>query len=276
MKRFATFLLLAAASFGVSAQAAFDTTHKAWDVLVKKHVVVLRGGQASQVNYDGFRADEAALKAYTDSLSKVTEAEFDKWPREERMAFLINAYNAFTVVKILQKYPNLKSIRDFGGLIGNPWKDKFFKLFGHDSYLDEVEHEMLRKRGAYDEPRVHFAVNCASVGCPMLREEAYVGARLDAQLEEQAKRFLSDRTRNRFNAERGALDVSKIFDWYKTDWTSSLKGIGKDAKPIESLEQYFSRYASLLSDKPEEQKRIAEGKLPVRYLDYDWNLNRAK
>ena len=108
----------------------------------------------------------------------------------------------------------------------------------------------------------------------MLREEAFVAERLDAQLEEQAKRFLSDRSRNRFN--NGVLEVSKIFDWFKVDWQSGYKGIGKDAAPVPSREQYFARYASLLSDKPEEQKLIADGKVEIRFLDYDWNLNGIK
>ena len=259
------------------AWAQFDHAHKAWDGLLKKHVVLMGAGRnASQVNYAGFKSDQAQLKTYTDGLSRVTQAEFDLWNREQRMSFLINAYNAFTVTKVLQRYPDLKSIRDFGSLIGNPWKDKFFKLFGEDSYLDEIEHERLRKPGAFDEPRVHFAVNCASIGCPMLREEAFVADRLDAQLEEQALRFVGDRSRNRFNSARGYLEVSKIFDWYKVDWESGYKGIGKDAVPITSREQYFARYTRQLADKPEDQKVIADGKEQIRFLDYDWNLNRTR
>ncbi len=258
-----------------AAQAQFDHSHRAWDGLLKKHVVVQQGGKVGKTKYDGFKDDEAALKAYTDSLSRVTEAEFKGWSKPQQMAFLINAYNAFTVVKVLQKYPNLKSIRDFGNVIGNPWKDKFFTLLGKEAFLDDIEHNTLRKPGVYDEPRVHYAVNCASIGCPMLREEAFVADRLDAQLDEQAKRFLSDRSRNRFDAAKGVLEVSKIYDWFKVDWQSGYKGIGKDGA-VTSREQYFGRYAALLADKPEEQKMIADGKVEIRFLDYDWNLNGIK
>ena len=258
------------------AQAQFDHSHKAWDTLLKKHVVLLQGGRASQTSYAGMRADEAALKAYAESLSKVTEAEFKGWNKAQQMAFLINTYNAYTVVKILQKYPNLKSIRDFGSVIGNPWKDKFFTLFGREAFLDDIEHNTLRKPGVYDEARVHYAVNCAAIGCPMLREEAFVADKLDAQLEEQARRFLSDRSRNRFNAAQGALEVSKIFDWFKVDWQSGYKGIGANAQPIASREQYFARYADVLSDKPEERKLIAAGSVAIRFLDYDWAINDAR
>jgi hypothetical protein len=230
----------------------------AWDVLLKKHVVVLDGGKASQVRYAGMAQDRSALRVYLEQLSKVRQEEFDRWPREEQMAFLINAYNAFTVEKILARYPDIGSIWDFGKLFGNPFKDEFFVLLGQRRSLDWIEHEKLRQ--TYRDPRIHFAVNCASVGCPMLREEAYVAARLEAQLEAQARRFLSDRSRNRLREER--LEVSKIFDWFKEDF--------------EPRAAYFARYAEVLSDDPKGRSAIAGGRLALRFLDYDWSLNDAK
>ena len=271
-----TALLLLVLPFGSAVAQGFDHEHAAWTALLKKHVVLLDGGKASQVRYAGFQQDRAALKSYLDSLSKVTPQEFDGWSKAERMAFLINAYNAFTIEKILARYPNIKSIWDFGKFFGNPFKDRFFALFGRESFLDRVEHETLRNPGAYDEPRVHFAVNCASVGCPMLREEAYVAARLDAQLEEQARRFLSDRSRNRYDPERGLLEVSKIFDWFKEDWTSGYRGFEGKGEPIRSREQYFAAYAALLADDPQQQKRLLDQKAEIRFLEYDWALNDAK
>jgi len=269
------FLLLIAllAPGSAIAQAQFDHEHGAWSALLKKHVALLDGGKASQVRYAGFQQDRAALKSYLDSLSKVTQQEFDGWSKAQRMAFLINAYNAHTVEKILTRYPSIKSIWDFGKVFGNPFKDRFFTLLGRASTLDQVEHETLRKPGAYDEPRVHFAVNCASVGCPMLREEAYVAERLDAQLEEQARRFLSDRSRNRYHADSGRLEVSRIFDWFKEDWTSSYRGFEGKAVPVLSREQYFAGYAGLLADTPDHRNAIEARKAELRFLDYDWNLN---
>lgn len=265
------FVLPAGAAF-----AQFDHTHAAWNALLKKHVVVVDGGKASQVRYAGFAQDRAALKAYLDALSKVTEAEFKSWTKPQQMAFLINAYNAFTIEKILTRYPELKSIRDFGTVFGNPWKDRFFTLLGKPSYLDQVEHEILRAKGVYGEPRVHFAVNCASIGCPGLREEAFVAERLDAQLEEQTRRFLSDRSRNRYNEKSGQLEVSKIFDWFREDWESGNKGIGASAQAIDSREQFFARYAKQLADQPDAQAKIAERKAGLAFLEYDWALNAAK
>ena len=256
------------AGWSVSARAqAFDHGHSAWSTLLKKHVVLLRGGQASQVRYAGFAADRAALKAYLDTLSAVTPAAFNAFGKPQQMAFLINAYNAFTVELILTKYPNLASIKDLGSLLSNPWKPKWVPLLGDKLSLDDIEHGNLRARGRFDDPRIHFAVNCASVGCPMLREEAFVPERLDAQLDEQALRFLSDRTRNRLR--EGRLEVSKIFDWYGEDFRLGHRGIG-------SLAAFLARHADVLADAPADRERVRAQKAEISFLDYDWALNDAK
>ena len=131
----------------------FDHSHKAWDALLRKNVVLISGGKASQFRYAQMAKERGALKAYLGSLSGVKEQEFNSWNKSQRMAFLINAYNAFTVEKILTRYPDLKSVWDFGKLFGNPFKDEFFTLFGRKFTLDGIEHETLRKKGTYDEPR---------------------------------------------------------------------------------------------------------------------------
>jgi hypothetical protein len=256
--------------------AQFDHSHSAWNALLAKHVVLIEGGNASQVRYAGFAQDRAALKAYLDSLSRVTSREFESWTKPQQMAFLINAYNAFTVEKILTRYPDIKSIRDFGRVIGNPFRDSFFVLLGTGSSLDRIEHELLRAKGVYEEPRVHFAVNCASIGCPMLREEAYVAERLDAQLEAQTLRFLSDRSRNRYDPAKSVLEVSKIFDWFKEDWQSGYRGLGKDATPISSREQFFAKYADVLATTPEGRQAVRERKAALVFLEYDWALNDVR
>ena len=257
----------AVAASGVPAQA-FDPTHVAWTALLRKHVVPLRGGQASQVRYAGFKADRAALQAYRDSLSAVGEAAFKAMGKPQQMAFLINAYNAFTVELILTKYPGLASIKDLGSVFSSPWKPKWIPLLGGKVSLDDIEHGMLRERGRFDDPRVHFGVNCASIGCPPLREEAFVAERLDAQLDEQALRFISDRTRNRFDAAAGRLDVSKIFDWYGVDFSLGHRGIA-------SLPAFLSRYADTLADAQVDRERVRGQRAEISYLPYDWKLNDA-
>jgi len=251
-------LTLLAAALLVTPALALDHSHAAWDALLKKHVVLVEGAKASQLRYAAIAKERGALQQYLKDLSRASQAEFEGWSRPEQMAFLINAYNAATVEKVLTRYPDLRSIWDFGKVFGNPFRDEFFALLGRRMSLDQLEHDILRKR--YGEPRIHFAVNCASIGCPMLREEAYVGVHLERQLEEQARRFLSDRSRNR--ARDGRLEVSKIFDWYKEDF--------------EPRERFFARFAAVLSDQPAEQKRVAEGKARITFLDYDWSLNDSR
>ena len=119
---------------------------------------------------------------------------------------------------------------------------------------------------------MHFALNCASIGCPLLRREAYVAEKLDAQLEDQTRRFLSDRSRNRYNADKNTLEMSKIFLWYKIDWTSGYRGLGR-AQAITTPEQFLARYAQLFTDDPAHQQRIAAGRAAITYLEYDWALN---
>ncbi len=250
-----------------AAAQTFDHNHAAWTTLLKKHVVLLGGGKASQARYAGFASDSSALKAYTDSLSAVSSTAFNAFSKPQQMAFLINAYNAFTVALILTRYPKLASIRDLGTLLSNPWKPKFIALLGTEMSLDNIEHDTLRAKGRYDDPRIHFAVNCASVGCPMLREEAFFAERLEAQLDEQALRFMSDRSRNRF--ADGKLQLSKIFDWYGDDFKQGYKG-------ITSLGAFAARYANQLADAPADRERIKAQGLEIGFLDYDWKLNDAR
>jgi hypothetical protein len=243
---------------GAALGQGFDHSHRSWDALLKKSVVLAEGGNVSLVRYDAMAQDRAALKEYLDSLGRVGEAEFGAWSGPERMAFLINAYNAHTVEKILTRYPDIHSIWDFGRIFSNPFKDRFFRLFGRPFSLDDIEQDYLRK--PYREARIHYALNCASIGCPMLREEAYVPERLERQLEDQAVRFLGDRSRNRFAG--GKLELSKIFDWY-----------GEDFEPRRA---YFARYARVLADDPASQRLIAEGKAAFSFLEYDWSLNASR
>jgi hypothetical protein len=261
--------LAAAASARPGFAKAFDHEHDAWTRLLRKHVLLLRGGVASQVRYAGFEADRAILRRYLDGLSAVSAPHFAAFSKAQQQALLINAYNAFTVELILTKYPNLKSIKELGSLLSSPWKPKWIPLLGSTASLDDIEHEMLRKRGVYDDPRVHFAVNCASIGCPMLREEAFVGGRLDMQLAQQTQRFLSDRTRNRWNAQRGRLELSKIFNWYGEDFQLGHRG-------FESLSGFAAEHADLLADAPADRQRIRGEKVEITFIDYDWALNDAR
>jgi len=260
MKKLLAFVLMSL--LAVSAHAEFDHTYAAWGPLVKKHVRWLPDDKQSRVDYAGFKADRAALKQVLAQLSAVPKAEFAGWTKAERMAFLINAYNAFTVELILTRYPDLKSIKDLGPFLSTPWKIEFFTLLGEKRHLDWIEHEQLRP--LYDDPRVHGAVNCASIGCPALRNEAFTAARLDQQLDDGMLRFMSDRTRNR--ARGGRLEVSSIFKWFREDWEQGHRGFSR-------IEDLYAKYAKELSDDPAVQAKIRAATMPVSHLDYDWSLN---
>jgi len=234
-------------SFGLSFSSVANEhlTHKGWNTLLNKHV-----DEAGNVDYKGFKSEEKALNEYLTVLSK--NHPDNSWKRNDRLAFWINAYNAFTVKLIVKNYP-VKSIKDLGGSIykvNTPWDIKFIKI-GEEVYdLNNIEHGMIRKE--FSDPRIHFAVNCASVSCPKLRNEAYVGTTIEQQLEDQAKYFINNKVKNQIKSTKKAK-LSKIFRWYKGDFTSS--GM--------SIVEYINQYADV--------KLEADAK--IEFLDYDWELN---
>ncbi len=252
-------LLILLCLFGATLAQAYD--HGAWDGLLKRHVLPVRGGVATVVDYAGMAQERPALEGYLDGLAAVRPEDFQRWPKNERLAFLINAYNAWTVELILTAWPGLDSIKDLGGLFSSPWKKAFIPLLGRTRSLDDIEHGMIRARGAYDDPRIHFAVNCASIGCPALRPEAYAGDRLDAQLDDAARRFLADRSRNRL--VDGKLRVSSLFKWY-----------GGDFSRAGGVPGFLAGQAQALGLSEAQAGALRKGVLQLDYLDYDWGLNR--
>jgi len=259
-------LLLALTLFfsgALHATEGFDHTHTQWTALLQAHVQWNAQGTASQVDYPGFQADQPLLQGYLDQLSAVTEAQYRQWTTTQQLAFLINAYNAFTVQLILEHYP-LESIKEIGGLFSNAWQQAFIPLLGQTLTLDDIEHGMIRQPGVFDDPRIHFAVNCASIGCPALRDEAFVASRLDAQLEDSQQRFLGDRSRNRYDPKRKRFLVSKIFKWYGKDFDQRWG----------SLEGYLQQHASLLANPAEHDRARTTDE--VDFAFYDWNLNQRQ
>lgn len=257
------------------AQNRHDHGYAAWTALLRKHVRVAADGNSSRVDYRGFAADRARLHAFLKTLSAVGADDYASWSKPQQFAFLANAYNAFTVEKILTRYPNLKSIRDFGLVFGNPWKDRFFTLLGRPQHLDGIEHEWMRAPGVFDDPRVHVAVNCASIGCPMLDREAFTAEKLDAQLEDLMRRFLSDRTRNRYDPRTKTLELSQLFDWYADDFRKG--GVSFLGYPgFASLAELGARYADQLADTDADRAALRAGSAPIRFVEYDWSLNDAR
>lgn len=168
---------------------AFDHSHQSYDKLLS--AIVTEKGPQSFVDYDHLKNNPHELNAYLKQIEAVTKDEFEQWNEQQQLAFLINAYNAFTLKLILNNYPDIKSILDLGGLIiSSPWKKKFFTLFGKKSFLAYIEDDLLREN--YKEPRIHFAINCASKGCPALQKKAYVANNLEQQLEKASLQFMRD------------------------------------------------------------------------------------
>lgn len=264
MKRLQALLMVVMLGISVAATSAgFDHQHRAWSQLLSDHVRWFRDGTASAVDYAGFRADAAKLDDYLAMLSGVSRDTFDAWGEDQQLAFLINAYNAFTVRLILNQEPGLESIRDIGGLFGSPWDQRFFSLLGRKRTLDEVEHEMIRPW--FGDPRIHMAVNCASVGCPALARTAYTDDALDTQLDDAVTRFLSDSTRNRYKPVTRQFEVSPIFKWYGDDWNAKSGYPG-------GIRGFLLQHLALLapgSPVNPEDARDAD----IEYLDYDWSLN---
>lgn len=259
----ASMLLLAlAASF---AQAS--TLHQNWNALLAQHVSPTNQSHNTSVDYAGFLAQRSALKAYLSELEQVTRSDFDQWSDAEQLAFLINAYNAWTVELILTEYPDLESIRDLGNIFRSPWEKSFIPLLGKVYSLDDIEHDLIRGDNKYQEPRIHFAVNCASIGCPALREDAYEASKLDDQLEQQTLRFLSDRSRN--YAQNDELYLSSIFKWYKDDFEKGFRGAN-------SLASFLLLYSESLGLTAQQRVTLESKDMKIDYLDYDWQLNDVK
>lgn len=221
-------------------------SHQLWNELLQKHVKA-----NGLVNYQGFKADEEKLNKYLQILSN-NHPNTKNWSEQEQIAYWINAYNAYTIDLILQHYP-LTSIKDITNLnipfISSPWDIKFIEIEGQKYDLNNIEHGILRKQ--FNEPRIHVGVNCASISCPNLPTYAFTADELDKQLNKRMIAFLSDTTKNKIT--RDSIKVSKIFNWFKGDFTKNGQTL------VEFLQPYT--------------KITIKSDADIEYLDYNWNLN---
>lgn len=256
MKFFRIFLVYSLL-FSVSAVSAplFDATYAEWHSLLKEVSDVK--GSVTNVDYDALKANPAKLNSVLEKLTAVSAEEFSKFKENERLAFYINAYNAFTVKLIVDHYP-VKSIKNIGGAFKKPWDIRFFTLLGQKRTLDELEHGIIRKQ--FNEPRIHLALVCAAKACPGLRP--YTAANLDPELDKASGDFLRDPTRNRYDATKHELTLAKIFDWYGDDFK----------KKFSSVPLFVAPYLANGDKKLESEIKSPETK--VSYFDYDWSLNK--
>jgi uncharacterized protein DUF547 len=242
-------VVLALCLFAATAHAActdVDQTHAKWSAILGRWV------ENGSVDYTALqREGQTMLTAYLADLSGACASDYERWTRAERIAFWINAYNAFTIQLILDHYP-IASIRKIGWLPGSVFREKFIPLEGLKGgpiSLDDIENGTLRS--GFQEPRIHFALVCGSRSCPPLRSEAYRSVDLDGQLDDQARTFLHDPAKNRVDAAKKTLYLSSIFKWFRPDFEAAAG----------SLPAYVARYVDSGTD------------FAVEFLDYDWSLN---
>lgn len=232
-----------------AACTSVDQTHAQWSAILARWVA------DGRVDYAGLqREGQPALAAYLSTLSGACGPDYERWTRSERIAFWINAYNAFTVRLILDHYP-IASIRTIGWLPGAAFRERFIPLEGLKGgtiSLDDIENPTLRS--TFREPRIHFALVCASRSCPALRSEAYRGTDLERQLDDQARVFLHDPTKNRVDPATRTLYLSSIFKWFRGDFEAAGSLPAYVAHYLDSGTTQISNY-------------------DVEFLDYDWSLN---
>ena len=248
LRIFLVFFYLSALLATIASQtwAAAKVDNRLYAELLAKHS---RGGL---VDYASFKTEHPKLKEYLEHLAAIDP---DTLGRDDAFAYYINLYNAATIDLILENYPGIDSIKDIGGFFGNPWKIEFITLKDKKVHLDHVEHEILRP--TYKDPRLHFAVNCASLGCPVLHAKPFEGQTLDATLDELTRQNMADPAHTRLVGDD--LYVSKVFDWFGEDWG------GKEDKVA-----FVRKYSS-----PEQAAAIDQlgDKLDLKYSNWDWTLN---
>jgi hypothetical protein len=241
MNRIKSLMCAVAALTALAApMAGAEGATEGFDALLRDHV------KDGVVDYPGIAANKS-FNAFLDSLGAPAKTE----TKAGKLAYWINAYNAFSIKGILDG-------RSPSGFLGRQlfFKRAKYKLAGEETTLDNLEHKMIRPLG---EPRIHFAVVCASFSCPKLRAEAYTEQKLEAQLQAGAVSFINDPSRNRFDKAGKTAYLSEIFKWFKDDFSA---GAG-------SVEKFVAKY---LND-PEIARDLEQGNYKIKYIDYDWSLN---
>jgi|LakMenEpi03Aug12_release.lakeMendotaPanAssembly.Ray.scaffolds.fasta_scaffold343393_2 hypothetical protein len=252
--------LLFIVAFALAMLPAFLRAAEAFDQSHGRLARVLTASvKDGRVDYAKLKTAPAELDAYLKEVESVPAAEFAKWGKADRLALLLNLYNAQTLRLIVNHYP-VKSIRSIGALPGAAWRELIVRFGGQVMSLDHLENKVIRVE--YREPRIHFALVCAAVSCPPLRSEPYVGARLNEQLDDQARKFLATPESNRFDTATNTLYLSEIFKWYGEDFT---KAAGSPAIYVKPFLPKAQRDA--LAD---------PAKVKVKFTDYDWALNARK
>lgn len=265
-------LALAVLPYAAGAETAFDHTHARFDRLLRDHV------HDGRVDYGALHARPADLEAYVAAIGRVDAATLAHFSREQQIAYWINAYNAFTLEAIVDHYPLQR--RGIRGLafpansiwqIPGVWKELRRRAGGSDLSLDDIEHGILRPQ--YAEPRVHFALVCASVSCPDLRAEAYRADRLEQQLEDQARRFIGNAAKGvRIDHAARVIHLSSIFKWFGEDFARTAGQIPAFAR-FDSEQSGVLAFVLRYHGDARDRALLSSGAFDLQYLKYDWSLN---
>src|SRR3989338_2129132 len=248
MSKFGFVLFIGLALIGNSQVGlAFDQGHRAWGEILKTYT------EDCFVDYLALKESGGALECYLKAVENVSNDEYTRWSKDEKAAFWINVYNAFTIQTIIDHYPT-KSIKK----IPNVWDEKRFATLGKKWSLNQIEHEILRKE--FSEPRIHFALVCASLGCPTLRGEPYTANDLNSQLDSQVRDFLADTDKARYDRNSDTLRLSPIFKWYREDFE-------KTGGVIVFLQTKGKHYL------PPDMEGKVNPRTKISWLGYDWGLN---
>ncbi len=218
-----------------------------------------------RVNYEGLKRELPALRTFVDQLAHISpdnRPEF--FPTDgERLRYFVTAYNAWVLYIAASEYPSKNSLWNWLGLFRN----RAIKLGGRDTTLNDLEHGIIRKR--FQDPRIHFYINCAAASCPALQRGVIPEGRIEEALQGAASRFVNDPTRVRYDAAKKTLYLSKIFDWFQEDFINFLRTRGGEKQP------HIAQYILLYLEGParEALAKVPAKNLSLRYLDYDKSLN---
>ena len=253
---------------------SFDHSYATYNSLLNRYV------KNARVNYEGFINSRAKFETFLRTLGSVDKDVFESWTEEQRLAFWINAYNAFTIKAIIDHYPIKRSFTLVGIFyapsdsilqIKGVWTKLQFRALGNMVTLDEIEHQILRKK--FNEPRIHMAINCASISCPDLRNEAYTPEKLEEQLADASINFVNNPDKGVYvNEQSGKVKLSKIFKWFGDDFINNY-GSKKLFNNYSLKENAVLNFTSEYIESEEVKEYLMNNKLKIGYLGYDWHLN---
>ncbi len=217
------------------------------------------------VDYADLQANREQLDRFNQSLGEVSPATYASWSENKKIAFLSNAYNSLTLQSIIDQEPIKDSIRDIRGV----WNRRKFDLVGEEKTLDNIEHDILRKD--FNEPRIHVALVCAAISCPPLRNEPYLPEKLDAQLNDQTVKFANSIHGLELDRQDNKVYLSSIFKWYGKDFIKTY-GVDEEFNGNEQQRAVLNYFTSQLE--PQDVQFLKQNDYKVKYLDYDWSLNK--